>query len=182
MYGRTNSSMDQVLMTGTAERRRRYRAIDKPLRGSAAKMNRAVICERITLNQPVQTRASNAVITITISLPIRLCPCETDIGAVILIATRKKTYVIDGDLAMHATNSLDHLKEHICHCKSHTNHSFREMKDSFAIFNKSKAIFLRYKKRFFFFISSLYIEKFCVNKNSLIVRKHLLLLRILYQS
>lgn len=42
--------MDQVLMTGTAERRRRYRAIDKPLRGPAAKMNRAVICERITLN------------------------------------------------------------------------------------------------------------------------------------
>lgn len=40
MYGRTNSSMDQVLMTGTAERRRRYRAIDKPLRGSVAKMNR----------------------------------------------------------------------------------------------------------------------------------------------
>lgn len=41
VYGRTNSSMDQVLMTGTAERRRRYRAIDKPLRASVAKMNRA---------------------------------------------------------------------------------------------------------------------------------------------
>lgn len=43
--------MDQVLMTGTAERRRRYRAIDKPLRASAAKMNHTVICERITLNR-----------------------------------------------------------------------------------------------------------------------------------
>lgn len=51
VYGRTNSSMDQVLMTGTAERRRRYRAIDKPLRASVAKMNRAVIRERITLNR-----------------------------------------------------------------------------------------------------------------------------------
>lgn len=38
-------------MTGTAERRRRYRAIDKPLRASTAKMNHAVICERITLNR-----------------------------------------------------------------------------------------------------------------------------------
>lgn len=51
MYERTNSSMDQVLMTGTAERRCRYRAIDKPLRASTAKMNHVVICERITLNR-----------------------------------------------------------------------------------------------------------------------------------
>lgn len=51
MYERTNSSMDQVLMTGTTKRRRRYRAIDKPLRASTAKMNHAVICERITLNR-----------------------------------------------------------------------------------------------------------------------------------
>lgn len=84
MYGRTNSSMDQVLMTGTAERRRRYRAIDKPLRGSAAKMNRAVICERITLKSPAQLRD---VITITISLPIRLYPLKL-ILAVILIAKK----------------------------------------------------------------------------------------------
>lgn len=43
MYGRTNSSMDQVLMTGTAERRRRYR---EPLTNHCGpsllvKMNRA---------------------------------------------------------------------------------------------------------------------------------------------
>jgi hypothetical protein len=43
--------MDQVLMTGTAERRRRYRVIDKPPRLSVAKMNRGVICERITLKR-----------------------------------------------------------------------------------------------------------------------------------
>lgn len=56
VYGRTNSSMDQVLMTGTAERRRRYRAIDKPLRASVAKMNRAVIRQRITLNRSASIR------------------------------------------------------------------------------------------------------------------------------
>lgn len=146
VYGRTNSSMDQVLMTGTAERRRRYRAIDKPLRGSAAKMNRAVICERITLNR--QTRASNAVIAITISLPTRLCSLKL-ISVVILIAVRKKkkTYVIDGDLAMHAANNLSHLNEHLSLQISHN--SFREMKDSFAIFNKSKFLFKRVKRHFF---------------------------------
>lgn len=55
-------------MTGTGERRRRYRAIDKPLRASPpAKMNHAVICERITLNRRY-IRARNIVTTITISL------------------------------------------------------------------------------------------------------------------
>lgn len=100
VYRRTNSSMDQVLMTGTAECRRRYRAIDKPLRVSVAKMNRVVICECITLKWPYD-RERSAVIAITISLPIRLCPLKP-ILTVISIATSRfrKTYVIDDDLAM----------------------------------------------------------------------------------
>lgn len=78
-------------MTGTAERRRRYRAIDKPLRGSVAKMNRAVICERITLNRQFsrEPRCSNTVIAITISLPIQLF-FETDIGGDIDCDSKKK--------------------------------------------------------------------------------------------
>lgn len=64
VYGRTNSSMDQVLMTGTVERRRR--AIE-PLTnhrrgaagGSVAKMNRAVIRERITLKPSALGRATS---------------------------------------------------------------------------------------------------------------------------
>jgi len=105
VYGRTNSSMDQVLMTGTAERRRRYRAIDKPLRGSVAKMNRVVICERITLNLQ-RSRERDAVIVITISLPIRLYPLKLILATILIAAVRfEETYVIDGDLATHATNS-----------------------------------------------------------------------------
>jgi len=94
--------MDQVLMTGTAERRRRYRAIDKPLRGSAAKMNRAVICERITLNRQRsrEPRCSNTVIAITISLPIRLCSLKLILAVILIAIRKKKTYVIDGDLAI----------------------------------------------------------------------------------
>lgn len=57
MYERTNSSMDQVLMTGTTKRRRRYRAIDKPLRASTAKMNHAVICEPHNIKPPIYVLA-----------------------------------------------------------------------------------------------------------------------------
>lgn len=115
VYGRTNSSMDQVLMTGTAERRRRYRAIDKPLRGSAAKMNRAVICERITLNRQRsrEPRCSNTVIAITISLPIRLCSLKL-ILAVILIAIRKKKHTwLTETWQLRAANNLGHLNKYL---------------------------------------------------------------------
>jgi len=120
-------------------------------------MNRAVICERITLNRQ-HSQKRDAVIAITISLPVRLYPLKLILAAILIMAARfEETYVIDGDLATHATNSRAPFKRTYLSLQISTIRSPRKIENPFAIWRVYQSNSLKIQEIILFSISSTHI-------------------------